>query len=64
MHAACVGAFVAMLVQSTVIEQLHFRHVWWVVAWMWAATGPVAVASASRAARSLAGAPSPRGVPA
>jgi hypothetical protein len=64
MHAACVGAFVAMLVQSTVIEQLHFRHVWWVVAWMWAATGPVAVASASRAARPLAGAPSPRGVPA
>jgi len=45
LHAACVGAFVALLVQSTVIEQLHFRHVWWIVAWMWAATGPVEVAA-------------------
>ena len=48
MHAACVGAFVALLVQSTVIEQLHFRHVWWLVAWMWAATGPVEVAASER----------------
>ena len=45
LHAACVGAFAALLVQSTVIEQLHFRHVWWLVAWMWAATGPAAVTS-------------------
>jgi len=46
LHAACVGAFAALIVQSLVIEQLHFRHVWWLVAWMWAATGPAAVTSA------------------
>ena len=50
LHAACVGAFAALLVQSTVIEQLHFRHVWWLVAWMWAATGPVEVAATARIA--------------
>ena len=50
MHAACVGALVALLVQSTVIEQLHFRHVWWLVAWMWAATGPVDVTASERTA--------------
>jgi len=48
MHAACLGAFAALAVQSTVIEQLHFRHVWWLVAWMWAATGPVQVSTAPR----------------
>ncbi|HXS83452.1 MAG TPA: hypothetical protein VN896_12120, partial [Methylomirabilota bacterium] len=37
-----------LLVQSTVIEQLHFRHLWWFVAWMWAATAPEAVASGAR----------------
>jgi len=50
LHAACMGAFAALLVQSTVIEQLHFRHVWWLVAWMWAATGPVEVAATARTA--------------
>jgi len=37
-RAACAGAFVALLVESTVIEQLHFRHLWWFLAWMWSAT--------------------------
>jgi hypothetical protein len=49
-QAAGLGALAGLLVQSTVIEQLHFRHLWWWVAWMWAATGPVQVASAARAA--------------
>jgi O-antigen ligase len=40
MHAAFLGTLVAMLVQSWVIEQLHFRHIWWTFACMWAATGP------------------------
>ena len=64
-HAACVGALAAMLVQSTVIEQLHFRHVWWFVAWMWAATGPAAITTPWRAAkaRTLAAA-APSGAPA
>ena len=44
-RAACLGALVAMLVQSTVIEQLHFRHVWWFVAWMWSATAPAGAAA-------------------
>jgi hypothetical protein len=63
LHAACVGAFVALLVQSTVIEQLHFRHVWWLVAWMWAATGPAVVASTVRAvpARALPAPAAPSG---
>ena len=47
-HAAGVGALAGLLVQSTVIEQLHFRHLWWFVAWMWAATAPEAVASGAR----------------
>ena len=47
-HAAGVGALAALLVQSTVIEQLHFRHLWWFVAWMWAATAPEEVATGAR----------------
>jgi hypothetical protein len=47
-HAAAVGGLVAMLVQSLVIEQLHFRHVWWFVAWAWAASGPFALPAAAR----------------
>ena len=51
LQAAGLGALAGSLVQSTVIEQLHFRHLWWWVAWMWAATGPVRVASTAPAAR-------------
>ena len=47
-HAAGVGAMVGLLIQSTVIEQLHFRHLWWFVAWMWAATAPEGAASGAR----------------
>jgi O-antigen ligase len=66
MHAACVGALVALLIQSTVVEQLHFRHVWWFVAWMWAATGSSSVPGAERAmpAHALDDATAPSGAPA
>jgi O-antigen ligase/polysaccharide polymerase Wzy-like membrane protein len=57
-HAAGVGALAALLVQSTVIEQLHFRHLWWFVAWMWAATAPEQVAAGART-RVSPGAPFP-----
>jgi hypothetical protein len=73
-HAAGVGGLAALLVQSTVIEQLHFRHLWWFVAWMWAATAPEAVPSDARervatgaplqGVRTSTGAVAPDGAPA
>jgi len=63
-HAACAGAFVALLIQSLVVEQLHFRHVWWFVAWTWAATGRRAELAVADAVRPGPAMVAPSGAPA
>lgn len=41
--ASFSGALAALVVQSSVIEQLHFRHLWLFIALLWAMTGPAAL---------------------
>ena len=50
LHAALAGGMAALLVQSLVLEQLHFRHLWAFVALICAATAPAEVEVASPAA--------------
>jgi len=48
LQAAFAGALATLLVQSTVLEQLHFRHLWAFLALMCAAAGPVVVERRAR----------------